>query len=73
MAEFCSDCAERYGLIAEIDTEKILARLKPGYSQNVLCEGCELIALLKEDDSTLFKGYNNRGQVRWVKALEGLV
>jgi hypothetical protein len=73
MAEFCTDCADRYGFIAEIETEKILARLKPGNSHNVLCEGCELVALFKDDDSAFFKGYNNSGQIRWVKVLEDLL
>lgn len=73
MAEFCSDCADKYGFVAEIETEKILARLKPGNSQNVLCEGCELVALLKDDTSALFKGYNDDGHVKWLKVIEDLL
>lgn len=73
MPEFCTDYADRLGVVPEIDIERLVARLKPSYSQQLLCECYELVALFKDDDSTLFKGYNSSGKIKWVKVIEGLV
>lgn len=53
MAEFCSLCAERMKLDhADFDVRAIAQKLKIGFGQDVVCEGCSMITILKEDDST---------------------
>lgn len=74
MAEFCTDCAKKIDVAPEIDVEKIFKRLKPGYQQSVLCEGCGLVALHKEEeDLTEFHGYYRNGKIEWVENLKDLV
>jgi hypothetical protein len=73
MAEFCIKCADKFGVASEIDIDKIFKKLKPGYQQSVLCEGCGLVALLKESNLELFKGYLDVDQIKWVEFFDGLV
>jgi len=68
MAEFCNRCAKDMGIKKDIDIYKIHHTLKEGYMQSVLCEGCEIIAVSKEDDGSLMVGYPDRktGEVKWM-------
>lgn len=45
MAEFCNTCAKQWGMETDIDIYRIHRRLKKGYQQSILCEGCEIIAV----------------------------
>jgi hypothetical protein len=70
MAEFCSLCAERMKLDhADFDVRAIARKLKIGYGQDVVCEGCSMITILKEDDGTrvgkIYIGYYIRGATVW--------
>lgn len=73
MAEFCTKCADKFGVVPEIDVDKIFKKLKPGYQQSVLCEGCSLVALHKEEDFTEFLGYYRQGHIEWEENLKDLV
>ena len=67
MAEFCNKCAKEWGMKADIDIYKIHSGLDKGYQRSVLCEGCEIIAVSKEDDGALMVGYPDRetGLIKW--------
>lgn len=59
MADFCNKCAgELFGEDAqpEIDVQQIADSLEPGYFTNVLCEGCGLNAIIKEEDGSIKVG-----------------
>lgn len=73
MADFCTTCAERFGMIADIDLTKLSSKLKLGEEIRFLCEGCEMIALLKDKQGQVFRGYYEPGGIRWIKELDGLV
>ncbi len=56
MADFCNICAnEMWGceVHEDIDVPKIFRKLEPGYWQPVLCEGCELEGVAKDDNGEL--------------------
>ena len=67
MAEFCSLGHEREPDLfpPEIDVRGIAANLKPGFGQNVICEGCALVAITKDESGTVFLGYYDRGEISW--------
>lgn len=70
MAEFCSLCAERMKLDhADFDVRAIASKVKIGNVQDVLCEGCSMITILKENDGTrdgkVYIGYYIRGETVW--------
>ncbi|GJQ43744.1 MAG: hypothetical protein JETCAE03_32420 [Ignavibacteriaceae bacterium] len=51
MAEFCNKCIEKVfpGEKPDIDVYEIFNELKEGYVQPVLCEGCGMSGILKDD------------------------
>jgi len=54
MADFCTECNKRMGFpTPDIDIDKIFNSLKPGYYQQVLCEGCTLVAIAKTEKGEL--------------------
>ena len=60
MADFCNKCSnEMFGpkVEPEIDVHKILVSLDPGYYTNVICEGCAMVAIIKEEDGSVKLGY----------------
>ncbi len=67
MAEFCNNCAKDWGMETDIDIYKIHRRLKRGYQESVICEGCEMISVSKEADGSLMVGYPDRqtGLIKW--------
>ncbi|MEM9261463.1 MAG: hypothetical protein AAGA62_17620 [Bacteroidota bacterium] len=65
MAEFCNTCAERIGTHPDFDVYRIHRRLKRGYYQVVLCEGCGMVAVLKEENGELKAGYPEREFIEW--------
>ena len=73
MAEFCTTCATRWGMIAEIDPNTILKSLRPGEEVRLLCEGCGLVCIRKNDDDTIEYGYYKRGGTIWVQQFDGIV
>lgn len=73
MAEFCTPCATKWGMLAEIDPMEILKSLRPGEEYSVLCEGCGLICVRRNQDITVQFGYHKGGTISWVTQLEGLV
>lgn len=54
MAEFCSQCADKYFQHADIDLFKISLRLKKGRSVSFLCEGCNNRAIYKDEEGKLY-------------------
>ena len=59
MADFCTKCAfEMWGneLPPDIDIQKIADGMTPGHYTAVLCEGCEMIAIAKDDDGSVLIG-----------------
>lgn len=69
MAEFCTTCADRFHELVDINIDTIISRLKDGHTQPVLCEGCGLVALQKDDEGIVYKGYRKGQTVRWVRYL----
>ena len=67
MAEFCSLCHARAPKLfpSEIDVRGIAKKLKPGYSQSVMCEGCALMTIYKDEAGKLYLGYYIRGETQW--------
>ena len=58
MAEFCSLCEpDRY----DIDLISLALHLERGHSENILCEGCSIKAIYKDEQGNLFlcKNENN--------------
>jgi len=57
MADFCNICSEEMygpGLPPDINVHEIIRNLKNGYFTPVLCEGCGMSHVGKEDDGTPF-------------------
>jgi hypothetical protein len=52
MAEYCSDCAPFDGY--DINLFKMALKLKRGYEERILCEGCYIRAIRKDEDGNLF-------------------
>lgn len=60
MAEFCSDCAKRLGFKNfDIDIIEIGNKLKEGYCEDVLCEGCPISAIGKFKGEIIILKYNS--------------
>lgn len=56
MADFCNKCAHNlFGPNCEpdIDVLKIAEELEPGHVMKVICEGCRLAAVIKNEDCTI--------------------
>jgi hypothetical protein len=56
MADFCNKCSnEMFGEDSQpdIDVYEISKTLKPGYYQPVLCEGCVMVAVAKNDEGLI--------------------
>jgi hypothetical protein len=60
MADFCTKCSPAmFGedVQPDIDILKIADDLKPGYfTKGILCEGCGLVAVIREEDLTVKVG-----------------
>lgn len=59
MADFCTKCAfEMWGteLPPDIDIQKIADGMEPGHYTAVLCEGCGMIAIAKDENSNILIG-----------------
>ena len=62
MADFCNKCsAELFGedIVPEIDVYDIASRLSPEFYTNVLCEGCGMVAVLKDENSEIMLYFPN--------------
>ena len=56
MADFCNICAVKmFGdqIKPDIDVETLAESLTPGYWIQVLCEGCGMNGVIKEEDRTV--------------------
>jgi hypothetical protein len=53
MAEFCSICEPEY---FDIDLTSIALELTPGHSIELLCEGCNIRAVYKDESGILYLG-----------------
>lgn len=59
MADFCTKCSPQlFGeeTKPDIDILEIAEGLQPGYYTKTLCEGCGMVAILKEEDGTIKVG-----------------
>jgi hypothetical protein len=62
MADFCTKCAiEMWGteLPPDIDIQKIADDMEPGHYTAVLCEGCGMIAIAKDENGNILIGVLN--------------
>ena len=62
MADFCTKCAiEMWGneLPPDIDIQKIADGMEPGHYTSVLCEGCGMIAIAKDENGNILIGVLN--------------
>ena len=55
MAEFCSQCSP-FDNEYDIDIFQIALKLKKGHSKNILCEGCNIRAVYKDEQGLLYLG-----------------
>lgn len=64
MAEFCSECS----LFDEFDHDlfKIAINLKPGYSENFVCEGCDTRGVYKDDSGSIYLAKDIEGEIKLV-------
>jgi hypothetical protein len=60
MAEFCSICEPEY---FDINLAKIALDLEQGHSENILCEGCGIKAVYKDEVGALFLGILENGEI----------
>ena len=56
MAEFCSQWDDKYGLGNDYNLPEIALKLKRGRSVNILCEGCNIRTIYKDDDGFIYLG-----------------
>ena len=61
MAEFCNHCIKHIFPNAkpDIDVYAIFETLTPGHMQQVLCEGCGMLAVVKTEKEELKVLYND--------------
>ena len=57
MAEYCSKCYFRYGMKEDFDLPQIAYKLKRGYSQTFICEGCSIRGLYKDNEGLTYVYY----------------
>lgn len=50
MADFCNKCSEEHGFNIDIDIAVEFKPLKNGELIQVICEGCAMLAVGKDDD-----------------------
>jgi len=67
MAEFCNYCAESWGMpTPEIDVFAIYKNLNAGEYESVLCEGCGMVAVMKDETGALKVGHSdNNTTTKW--------
>lgn len=65
MADFCSNCEPEY---FDIDLTEIALDLDRGHSVNVLCEGCNIRTIYKDETGLLYLGRLENGEVVLTKA-----
>lgn len=65
MSEFCTNCADRLGMVAEIDFQKIISDLLPDHYIHETCEGCGYFAIEKDEDGLIWLHKHKDGQVRY--------
>jgi len=61
MSEYCSQCSpfEEY----DIDLFQIALSLDNGRSENILCEGCNIVAIYKDEDGNLYLAKRIQGKI----------
>jgi uncharacterized cysteine cluster protein YcgN (CxxCxxCC family) len=60
-------------MLPEIDLNTILKSLRSGEEVRVLCEGCGLVCIRRNDDETIEYGYYKRSETVWVQQFDGIV
>ncbi len=68
MAEFCTKCAkEHFGdnVKPDIDVDQIFSELEAGTYVNVLCEGCVMVAIAKDQSNNLVIAREVDGETVW--------
>jgi len=67
MAEFCNKCAEEWEIPeVDINVYSIYRRLNKGTMESVLCEGCGLRAISKDQNGVLKVSYiNDSNKLNW--------
>ena len=63
MAEFCSQCSP-FDNEYDIDIFKIALKLKNGHSKNILCEGCNIRAVYKDEQGLIYLGKSEKGEIK---------
>ena len=72
MADFCNKCAEEHGFpTPDIDIPKLFDDLIPETYFPVICEGCSMLGVGKNEDGELILNFLDSGDGRdgqWVKS-----
>ena len=55
MADFCSQCSP-FDNEYDIDLFKIALKLQKGASENILCEGCNIRVVYKDEEGLVYLG-----------------
>lgn len=73
MADYCSKCSPFEGEF-EIDLLKIALRLKNGHSELVMCEGCNIRGVYKDEGGKLYLARAEKNEVNlYPVAIEDLM
>ncbi len=73
MAEFCNKCANRFDTVADCNVELELSRLSAGQQRALLCEGCQLFAIMVDHDGKAYRGYHTPTGICWIEERADLV
>lgn len=77
MADFCNRCSNELfdeECQPDIDVYEIAKNLTPGHFMPVLCEGCVMLAVLKDEDESIKIGYAESDEpsalIKWMPLSE---
>lgn len=57
MSEYCSKCCHTYGMKEDYDLPPIAYKLKKGYSETFICEGCNVRGVGKDEEGKTYVYY----------------
>jgi hypothetical protein len=66
MAEFCESCSKKFKHPPDYIFSEFESTLKPGFANSVICEGCGMLWIGKNEDNEMVFGYeDNSGNIFW--------
>lgn len=67
MADFCESCAKEMGFPPDYVFSEFEKNLEPGFASSILCEGCVMVWIGKNEEGKLVFGYpdENDEEIVW--------